>query len=623
MIKDQKITKTLHYYFVVLLFVLIPVAGILLNKIIPQAGFYWETLQLHTSMETLGAVIAIVVAVLFTKREGIEPSKYFLPIAAGFACMGIIDGFHGTMSEGNSFVFTHAMAGLFGSLGFCSVWIPGINDVLKKHNALFLFFVFLACALGMFSLLFPAYVPSMLNEKGYTDLAVNIHYAASILFLGGALRLAIDYQQTNKFEYFILLCMSLMFCLSEVNFKCSALWTAEWWFILGVRLLAYLVMLRFLFNDYQRLVDRLNVALKEQEITEKKLREEHGRLISIFDSMDDPIYVADPKTYEVLYVNEAARILWGESQGQTCYTVFQNLDAPCPFCTNKEIFGQKTGESHVWEFYHEKINKWFRNVDKAIPWSDGRMVRLEIAVNIDDVKQAEKAMKETADMKSRFISMASHELRTPLTTIQESVNIVLEGIAGNISEEQNHILSLTKANIKRLSRLVNDILDFQKLQSGKMPFDFSDQNLNIVLKEICDSFVKQAEKKGLFIRYNFNEDLPLVYCDKDRITQVILNVINNAIKFTKEGGIVVSAISEGKNVHIKIIDTGPGISKKDITRLFKTFEQIRTNENLAIKGTGLGLAISKEIISEHKGRIWVESEQGKGSEFHFTLPIKK
>ncbi|MBU0506477.1 MAG: ATP-binding protein [bacterium] len=622
MTEDQNIKKNIHYYFVMFLFVLIPVVGILLNKIIPHEVFYWEKLQLHTSMETLGAVIAIVVAALFAKREDIEPSNYFLPIAAGFACMGILDGFHSTLSVGDSFIFTHAMAGFFGSLGFCCIWIPGINEAFKKHNALFLFFILLACLLGMLSLLFPAYVPLMHSKTGYTALAVNIHYAASILFLGGALRLTIDYQKTNKFEYFILLCLSLLFCLSEVSFNYSFFWTTEWWFIHCVRLLAYLVVLRFLFNDYQRLVDRLNVALKDREKAEKKLQEEHNRLISIFDSMEDPIYVADPKTYEVLYVNEAARILWGGLQGQACYKVFQNLDAPCSFCTNKEIFGQKTGEPHVWEFYHDKINKWFRNVDKAIPWSDGRMVRLEISVNIDDVKQAEKAMKETSDMKSKFISMASHELRTPLTTIQESVNIVLDGITGSLNQEQSHILSLTKTNIKRLSRLVNDILDFQKLQSGKMPFYFADNNINVVIKDICESFAGPAGKKGLFVRYNLDESMPLVHCDKDRITQVILNIVNNAIKFTKEGGIVISASLDKNTAHIKVIDTGPGIHKKDMTRLFKTFEQIRTNENLAIKGTGLGLAISKEIISEHKGRIWVESEEGKGSEFHFTIPLK-
>ena len=388
-------------------------------------------------------------------------------------------------------------------------------------------------------------------------------------------------------------------------------------------LVAYLVMLRFLFTDYEGLMDRLNLYLFQAKKSEERLKKEHERLIAIFDSMNEPIYIADPDSYEILYLNEAAKRFWGNSVGQKCFIVFHNFDSPCFFCSNEAIFGKNQGRSYVWEFYHETLKKWFRNIDRAIPWTDGKMVRFQMAVSIDDAKKAEQTIKETTDMKSKFISMASHELRTPLATIKESVDLVLDGIVGGLTEKQSHILGITKNNIKRLARLVNDILDFQRLQSGKMPFYFKEQDVNEIISHVHETMKSAADQKQLYFNLDLQSDLPKISCDKDKITQVIINIVHNAIKFVDSGGIVITTEGNKKGIEILVQDSGPGIKKEDKQKLFKTFEQLRPNENTETKGTGLGLAISKEIITEHKGKIWVESKLGKGSVFNISLPFTR
>ncbi|MFH1356400.1 MAG: ATP-binding protein [bacterium] len=615
--------KKYHYYGVLILFLIMPVLSVLIYKLVPQTVGFIKNIQLHTLIEAFGSVVALFVAVIFIKREKIERSEYFLIIALGFLCMGILKAFHSASPIGNGFVLLHIMASLMGSLIFVLAWWPAFRNGLHYNMYLYIIPIAISFFLGVFVYAFPDKVPVLINNSLYTDLANNLHFLAGVLFLFSALRFIIVFQDTETFESFLLLCLMLLFALTELTFGYSALWGIQWWawHILG--LVAYLVMLRFLFTDYEGLMDRLNLYLFQAKKSEERLKKEHERLISIFDSMNEPIYIADPDTYEILYLNEAAKRFWGNSIGQKCFAVFHNFDSPCFFCSNEEIFGKNQGRSYVWEFYHDSLNKWFRNIDRSIPWTDGKMVRFQMAVSIDDVKKAEQAIKETTDMKSKFISMASHELRTPLATIKESVDLILDGIVGGLTEKQSHILGITKNNIKRLVRLVNDILDFQRLQSGKMPFYFHEHNINEIISQVYESMKSAADQKQLYFSLDLQPDLPKVLCDKDKITQVIINVVHNAIKFVDAGGVAITTQSNPKGIEIIIKDSGPGIKKEDKQKLFKTFEQLRPNENTETKGTGLGLAISKEIIIEHKGKIWVESTLGQGSVFNVSLPFTR
>ncbi len=249
--------------------------------------------------------------------------------------------------------------------------------------------------------------------------------------------------------------------------------------------------------------------------------------------------------------------------------------------------------------------------------------RDELTEEVARRKDAEEKMREAMDIKSEFTSMVSHELRTPLTAIKESVNIVYEGVAGKLNNDQKKLLSVTMRSTDRLSRLVNDVLDFQKLETGRMIFVFQEHDINDTMKEVYDAMLPLAKKDALDFNIIYDEKIPKVRFDKDKIIQVITNLVNNAVKFTEKGSITIRSSMQGNIVQVSVQDTGYGIKEKDMPRLFQRFEQLEKGKNRKIGGSGLGLALSREIIRGHKGRIWAESTFGKGSTFYFVLPIKE
>ena len=249
--------------------------------------------------------------------------------------------------------------------------------------------------------------------------------------------------------------------------------------------------------------------------------------------------------------------------------------------------------------------------------------------------------KEIDRMKSEFISIVSHELRTPLTSIKNAVSIILGGTSGEITKNQERFLSMANRNIDRLAGIINNLLDLSKLEAGKVDLRFQDVDLNQPLDAVISSLRPVSENKSVTITKGIPVDLPKVYGDRDRIEQILINLINNSIKFTPEGGNVhVSArlarsekqtgkMSEpltkshgfdGDFIEVCVEDNGIGIPVEELDMVFDKFYQISGALTRKTGGTGLGLSIVKEIVEGHKGSIRVESKIGKGSEFIFTLP---
>ncbi|MDD5136476.1 MAG: ATP-binding protein, partial [Candidatus Omnitrophica bacterium] len=231
--------------------------------------------------------------------------------------------------------------------------------------------------------------------------------------------------------------------------------------------------------------------------------------------------------------------------------------------------------------------------------------------------ELEKALK----IKSDFISTVSHELRTPLAAIKESISIVLDGVTGDTTEPQKEFLNMAKRNVDRLARLINDILDFQKMESGKTVFNIQKNDINETVEEVGNTMATIASQKNLEFTLELEENLPRFNFDKDKIIQVLTNLVSNAIKFTDKGGITIKTASKGSAVYVSVQDTGLGIKEEDIPKLFMEFEQLDRGIERQTGGTGLGLAISKKIIERHDGRIWAASERDKGSTFTFFLPF--
>ena len=206
-----------------------------------------------------------------------------------------------------------------------------------------------------------------------------------------------------------------------------------------------------------------------------------------------------------------------------------------------------------------------------------------------------------------------------MSIAKESVSQVVEGLHGKLTNDQRHFLSISLSNIDRLSRIVNDLLDISKIESG---IKLKKELINAVelAKAVIFDFYLKAKAKGIEIKESFSDKKIEVYVDKDRIIQVFSNLIDNAIKFTDKGDITIAITDKKDVVECNISDTGAGISEEDIPKLFAKFQQLRRPDGQGEKGTGLGLAISKGIVELHKDRIWVESVLGKGTKISFTLP---
>ena len=234
----------------------------------------------------------------------------------------------------------------------------------------------------------------------------------------------------------------------------------------------------------------------------------------------------------------------------------------------------------------------------------------------EEISITNKKLEKLEKLKSEFISIVSHELRTPLTPINNSLEIVLSGQAGELTPEINNFISMAKRNIQRLSGIIEDLLDLSRIQTGKLDYRY----------KICDIIIK--------------EKLPEIYADSRRIEQILSNLVSNSLKFTSQGGMIeveASVIDEnqveydnlimpkikpnGKYIKISVKDNGIGMKKEDIPKIFDKFSQIETSLNRNKGGVGLGLTITKQLIDAHLGAVWVESQEQKGSTFNVILPL--
>ena len=235
-------------------------------------------------------------------------------------------------------------------------------------------------------------------------------------------------------------------------------------------------------------------------------------------------------------------------------------------------------------------------------------------------KEAEER-RRAETLKDEFVSTVSHELRTPLAIIKEGISLLADGIPGKLNDRQMKVLATAQGNVERLQKIINDLLDMSKIEAGKMKIERERTDVREVVNQTCTSMDSLVSKKGLALRARVPEAALQSHVDPLRITQVLTNLVHNALKFTREGSITVSAELKDADVVCYVQDTGIGIAEEDVPKLFQKFTQIGRVDGAGTKGTGLGLSIARRIVELHGGRMWVESELGAGTTFHFTLPV--
>jgi len=250
-----------------------------------------------------------------------------------------------------------------------------------------------------------------------------------------------------------------------------------------------------------------------------------------------------------------------------------------------------------------------------------RMQLRRLAEERTGMQKKIRAMEEMNKIKSEFVSIVSHELRTPLAIIKEAVGLVFDEITGPISDKQKEVLLKAKDNVGRLSNIIEELLDISRIESGRFRLHYSLVDFNDLLKDSQDFFKRLAEAKGIEIEYSLPKKHLNLFIDVGRINQVLTNLISNAIKFTEQDGKIKIEVKILENkIRIGIIDTGIGIAKKSLSRLFGKFIQVSGVAGIERKGVGLGLSIAQELVQRHGGEIWAESKLGVGSKFYFTLP---
>jgi signal transduction histidine kinase/CheY-like chemotaxis protein len=373
-------------------------------------------------------------------------------------------------------------------------------------------------------------------------------------------------------------------------------------------------------QNLTRLLPAIEREIREADQRQRRreaevaLNKQFAQFKTIFDAMNAIVYVADMKTYEILYMNRYAAVVFGENwEGKRCYDFFQTGQlGPCEFCTNNRLVVDGEPQAAITsEHRNTRSGKWYQWTDRAIEWTDSRLVRLQIAVDITEIKEMEK-------IKDEMISAVSHEMRTPLTAMLGFTEFLLDNEIE--PDKQRGILQTIHKETERLNELIGNFLDMQRLRGQIESRSLDTVPVLELLKQSASLF---TINKGMYrVSVECPPDLPPVRGNREKLHQALINLISNACKYSAPGSAIVlsASLSEGE-IRIAVQDEGIGIPIDQREKIFEKFYRIDNSDRRMVGGAGLGLALAKEIITAHSGRIWVEERVPKGSTFYITLPL--
>lgn len=373
-----------------------------------------------------------------------------------------------------------------------------------------------------------------------------------------------------------------------------------------------------LYRYIREQAELLGSMLRAQQIESSKSQ-------AILESIADGVMVTEADGHVILFNIAAERILGvkrDEALGRTIEDMLGLYAAAGPLWVNALREWHTSAEARrrtpvLSQRIEFKAERRYVNVTVApVTMSDEYLGSVSVFRDITREVEADRA-------KTDFVSTVSHELRTPMTSIKGYADLMLLGAAGPVSETQSRFLNVIKSNADRLSILVNDLLDISRIESGRVKLDIRPLSIESVIEQVATSLRGRIEEKNLTLRLSLpEEELPRVYGDRDRVIQILTNLVSNAYQYTPGGGtITVRAHVVDGMVQVDVSDTGIGIAPENQPKVFERFFRVDDPNVQEFPGTGLGLAIVKSLIEMHEGRIWLESEVNKGTTFSFTLRL--
>lgn len=346
------------------------------------------------------------------------------------------------------------------------------------------------------------------------------------------------------------------------------------------------------------------------------LRRQHDAfhaLTTLFDSLPAIVYVADMQTHDLLYVNTYANERFGVQWRQKkCFDYLQQgQQQPCAFCSNPLLVSNgQPGEAVTWEFRNTINGRWYQCLDKAMRWPDGRLVRMEVALDITERKEMERTKEE-------LLAAVSHDMRTPLTAITGFAEVLADDQTLPAQGRRHAETILREA--EKLHELIQLFLEVRRLKSDQARIDYEILPLRRLFEDVVGKSAECSSRHTVAI--DCDESL-VIFGNRRELSQVFKQLLNNACRFSPAGGpIRLEAYDTGRNVEISIVDQGIGIAAEEQERIFEPFHRLDIGDRRRVRGIGLGLAMVREIVTLHGGAIQVESTPGQGSRFTITLPL--
>jgi len=578
----------------------------------------------HAVMETLGCMLALGIAGFLLMRQGEKGNEYKLWLACSMLSMAILDAFHASLAPSREFICLHSTAQFIGGVFVALIWLPERLARTRIAKQLPKALVAAAGLFGVISLVFPEILPTMMSNGRFTFVPQMLNIMGGILFFAGLAYFAHRFSRDQDTTHLLFTAYCLMFAVSGVTFGLSGLWGAGWWLSHLIRLGAYVVAFSYV---------SINTAAEYLRLTQTE--EAVMRLAAIVESSDDAI-IGKVLDGTIVSWNLGAKNIYGysaeEAQGQSG----SFLVPPDRLDEEVKILGKiKKGQRvDCFETVRKKKDGELIDVSLSIsPIEDshGKTIGIStIARDITERKQAEeelerlnkhlesavRELKRVNKELQEFAHIAAHDLKAPLRSIRTLAYWISTDYADKFDERGKKQVQHLVKRVRQMSALIDDILQYSRL--GQSDPKKEQVDLNTVLSEEIAG-IDPPEN----IEVTVENKLPVLMCEKTQMIQVFQNLLSNAVKYMDKpkGQIKVGCVEQEGFWKFSVSDNGPGIDEKYFEKIFNMFQTLSPQDG--VESTGIGLSTVKKIAELNGGRVWVESEVGKGSTFLFTLPKQK